>query len=105
MASNGQAKVVILAEAQREYEGIVSYLAVTAQSPSAARSFMEELDRQVRLVASYPESHPLSHLRELAAKGYRSFAVGKYLAIYRIGDSAVVIAHIFHQSQDYARLV
>lgn len=105
MGSSKRAQVVILAEAQREYEDIVSYLAVTAQSPSAARSFMGEFDRQVELIADYPEIHPLSHLRELAAKGYRAFAVGKYLALYKIDDTSVVISHIFHRSRDYARLV
>lgn len=105
MASDKRAEVVILAEAQREYEGIVSYLAVVAQSPSAARGFVEELDRQVDLISSHPELHPLSRLRELSAKGYRSFAVGKYLVLYRFTGSKVIVAHIFHQSQDYARLV
>ena len=105
MGSSKRAQVIILAEAQREYEGIVSYLAVTAQSPSAARSFMTDFDRQVELVANHPEIHPLPHLRELATKGYRAFAVGKHLALYKIDDSSVVISHIFHRSRDYARLV
>lgn len=105
MGSSKRAQVVILAEAQREYEDIVSYLAVTAQSPSAARSFMGEFDRQVELVVNHPEMHPLPHLRELATKGYRAFAVGKYLALYKIDDASVIISHIFHRSRDYARLV
>ena len=105
MASNGRARVVILAEAQREYERIVSYLAVTAKSPAAAKAFMEEFDHQVEIIANYPLLHPLSHLHELACKGYRSFAVGKYHVLYKSHNSTVVIAHVFHQSQDYARLV
>lgn len=105
MGSSKRAQVVILAEAQCEYDDIVSYLAVTAQSPSAARSFMTEFGRQVELVANHPEIHPLPHLRELATKGYRAFAVGKHLALHKIDDSSVVISHIFHRSRDYARLV
>jgi plasmid stabilization system protein ParE len=66
---------------------------------------MTDFDRQVELVANHPEIHPLPHLRELATKGYRAFAVGKHLALYKIDDSSVVISHIFHRSRDYARLV
>ena len=78
-------KAVITREAQREYEAIVSYLATALLSPAAANDFMNEFDYQVALTCEMSLMHPLSHLPELAALGYRPI-------------------HI-HQTQDYARLI
>lgn len=98
-------KPVILPSAAREYREIVHYLVKVLCSPQAARRFMAEFDRQVDLICAMPETHALSRMPELAARGYRSFPVNSYLVLYRIVDDTVVIAHIFHQSQDYTRLV
>ena len=42
---------------------------------------------------------------ELAARGYRTMHVNNYVALYRVKDDMVVVAHIFHQTQNYASLV
>ena len=47
----------------------------------------------------------LSHIRELAARNYRSFPVNNYVCLYKFEHETIYIAHVFHQSQDYARLV
>ena len=43
--------------------------------------------------------------RELAARGYRSVLVCSYTVLYRVYKDVVAIAHMFHQSQDYATLI
>ena len=48
---------------------------------------------------------PLSHMQELAARNYQSFPVNNYVCLYKFEHETIYIAHIFHQSQDYARLV
>lgn len=98
-------KAVITREAQREYESIVSYLASTLLSPATASDFMNEFDHQIALVCEMPLMHPLSHLPELAALGYRPIHIKRYVALYKVTNDKIVIAHIFHQTQDYARLV
>ena len=98
-------RAVILESAAREYEEIVSYLADVLGSPGAAAGFADEFDRQLSLVRSSPEMHALSRMPELAARGYRVMLVGSYAALYKVDGDAVVVAHVFHQSQDYAKLV
>lgn len=95
----------ILKEAAREYRDIVRYLAEVLNSPDAARGFMDEFDYQLGLVCDMPELYGLSRMKELASLGYRTLLVNNYVALYRIDDDTVVVAHIFHQSQDYAKLV
>ena len=97
--------VAIAAEAMRECEQIVSYLSGTLKSPRAAKGFADEFMSQIDSVRDNPELHTLSRMPELAAKGYRPLFIKSYVALYKVHDGAVVIAHIFHQSQDYARLI
>ena len=95
----------ILKQAALEYRGIVDYLVRGLHSPQAARDFIEEFTNKLDLVCEMPESHALSRMEELAVLGYRPMLVKNYVALYKIEDDCVVIAHIFHQSQDYARFV
>lgn len=95
---------LILEGAQRDYEGIVHYLAGNLASPSAADRFMDEFDREIEIVCENPYLHAHSRMPELAALGYRPFFVGSYVALYTVREGMVVVAHVFHQSQDYARL-
>lgn len=44
-------------------------------------------------------------MQELAARNYRSFPVDNYVYLYKFEHETIYIAHVFHQSQDYARLV
>lgn len=97
--------VVILDEAQREYRAIVDYLANVLKSPQAACGFMDEFDRQLSLIADNPALFALSRMPELAARGYRTAHINNYLMLYAVRDDTVVVAHIVHQAQDYARLV
>lgn len=98
-------KKVILDEAQREYRGIVGYLVEVLKSPSAAAAFMDEFDHQLDLVADNPGLYALSRMPELAARGYRAAHVNSYVMLYKVHGDKVVVAHIFHQTQDYARLL
>lgn len=96
---------VILSSAQLEFESIVEYLAVGLASPAAAERFMAEFKYQLDLACEMPKMHALSRMPELAAMGYRAMLVNTYVALYRFDGEKVVVAHMFHQTQDYAHLV
>ena len=95
----------ILSEAQAEMESIVSYLVSIAGSLSAARAFMDEFDEKIALACDNPALYGLSRMPELAALGYRAFFVKNYAVLYFFRDGRIYVAHVFHQRQDYARLV
>lgn len=84
-----------------EISGIAQYLENELASPGAASSFIREFKHQVELACSFPSSHPLCPHTELAQRGYRSFRVGRYVAIYSFAGDCLKILHVFHQSQDY----
>lgn len=99
-------KVVIEKTAQQEFDNIVFYLSQVLCSRQAAQNFMSEFSYQVEQIKEAPYFRPKSHIPLLAKQGYRSFHVGRDLAIYKVrNDKLVVIAHIVHLSQNYARLI
>ena len=72
-------------------------------NPKAASDFADEFDRQAELVRENPELHALSRVPEAAAKGYRASFAKRYLVLYKIDGNRVVIVHLFHQTQNYAK--
>ena len=97
-------EVVVSATARSELRNIASYLA--SFGSGTARSFAREFDRKVASLKEGVVEYPHARHPELAAAGYRVALVKSYLLLYKVGpDGSVSIAHVFHQSQDYARLV
>ena len=81
------------------------YLSVELDSKRAAVRFVEEFESKILLVCEYSEMHPLSQMPEVASRGYRVMPVMRYVVLYAYRDGRIVIAHIFHSLQDYARYV
>ena len=98
-------EVVLAKTAAKEYQQIVGYLADVLKNPQAAIGFMEEFERQTQRIREQPEIYAVSRTEELAALGYRTFLVNSYIGVYRLVEGRIFIAHIFHQSQDYTRLI
>ena len=96
---------VLLPRAQRDFDAIVQYLAIDLASPQAARHFVDEFEKKMALVCQNPRLYALSRIPEIGDRGYRPMPVQRYVALYSIRENLIVVAHIFHQSQDYARYV
>jgi len=92
-------------QAAQEYERIVEYLSLKLKSPQAASNFEKEFLRLVDLACVQPEVFPLSQHPRLAKLGYRKLLINRYIALYSFRNNVIIVAHIFHQTQDYARLV
>ena len=95
--------VRILPTAERELDEAVGYLA--AYSKSAAASLLDEYANQLDLLKRKIVSYALSRMPKLATLGYRTALVGDYLFLCYVDDETLVVAHFFHQRQDYAALV
>lgn len=89
----------ILEGAQADYESTVRYLAEDLGNPKAAVRFTDEFDRPVGLTCAYPETHASSPLPELAGLGYRPMRAMNCIALYKVVDDTVAVAHIFHERQ------
>ncbi len=95
--------VKILPTAKLEVEGIVEYL--LGHGVNTARRFSVKFRAQLELLASGVVDFGPSFISELSALGYHACLVNTYVMLYYYDGGDVVIAHVFHQSQDYATLV
>ncbi|HIW75950.1 MULTISPECIES: type II toxin-antitoxin system RelE/ParE family toxin [Gordonibacter] len=98
-------ELVFSRSAERDRDRIVEYLLYDVKSPQAAGHFLDELDEALDLVCSNPALFAVSREPRLARLGYRPCLFMKHIALYKHEDGVVKVARIFHQSQDYARLV
>lgn len=92
-----------LDSAARELERIVASIA--SYNADSAAALLQHLESQLDLICSGTVSYGLSRMPELAQLGYRCALLGDYLFLYYIESDEVVVAHFFHQRQDYARHV
>lgn len=86
-----------------ELEGIVSYL--LAFGLSSAQSFLDAWQNVLEELQDNIVEHRLSRFPVLARLGYHTVLVNDYVVLYFKENDCIVIAHIFHQSQDYANIV
>lgn len=98
----GSREVRILTSANEELEETVAWL--SARSEKATRTFIADYEEKLRLLASGMVEYPLSHIPELAHLAYRATSFGSYTLLYYVEKDAAVIAHVFHQHRNYARL-
>ena len=97
-------KVVISQDAESELELIYGYLSIFGAR--TADRFLDAYEECVSTLEEGVVEHPLSRHPELRRSGYRVALVNSYLVLYRVAaHDEVHVAHVFHQSQDYAKLV
>ena len=86
-----------------ELDEIVSYLMVFG--PHTAQSFLDNWEAMLNELRDGIAEHALSRFEVLAKLGYRTAFVKNYIVLFFKEEDTLTVAHIFHQSQDYARLV
>ena len=92
-------------EASRDLDGTVAYLCEVLAASAAATELLHAYDAFVDVVEKRPEAYEKCADLHLARLGYRKASLKGYVALYRTEKDEVVVSRVFHQSQDYARLV
>ena len=95
--------VLILDPAQAELEDIAS-LYLSLVGASSARKITDKIYDALEQLAQFPLSGPPMRDLELRSLGYRFLVVEKYILIYRLIDSSVIVYHIFDGRSDYPTL-
>ncbi len=96
-------EVRIQPTALRELEDIVAYLSVFGSN--TAKSFLDAWESALTGLRDGIVERRLSRFDVLARLGYHTILVKGYVALYFQERDTVVVAHLFHQSQDYASIV
>ena len=98
-------KVLVSAEARNDLRAAVLRLSDSLGMPDAARSLLDTFDSTLENIEKYPLMYPLASEPRLARMGYRKVLMGSYLMLYRLEGESALVAHVFHQRREYARLV
>lgn len=88
--------VSISADAQQDYRGIVRYTRRTWGAQQSL-SYGRRLVAAMQQLGQYPF---LGESRDDLGAGLRSRLVGQHVVYYRVGDDAVVVERVLHQSMD-----
>lgn len=98
-------KVIVSAHAELDLCGIIDYLVYVLKQPSSAKSVLVGFEEITENLRRFPEMYPEVADARLKRKGYRKAALGNYVVLYRVESDAVAVVRIFHQRQDYAKLL
>ena len=97
-------KVIVSDAAEAEISLINEYLSV--YSAKTASAFVDAVAAKVDMLEQGVVEFPIARDPDLAEAGYRSALINNYLMLYTVEENGDAhIAHVFHQSQDYASLV
>lgn len=98
-------EVLLSDTARHQRDAIILFLMEDARATQRASALIDELDEVIARLAAYPEFYPLARDEKLARNGYRKANAAGYIVLHRHVDNRVYITNIFHERQDYARLV
>ncbi len=98
-------KVLESLEARRDLWSALEYLESVDETGKAARDLAAGYKAFKQNVEKFPEMYPCSTEPRLCACGYRGARAGKHIVLYKYESGEVKVAHLFHQAQDYAKLV
>ncbi len=95
------------AKADEQLRDIVFYRAEVTGSVDAALDLLETMEKEIALLASFPESGAPPHYATLRARGYRVLIVEKQLVFYKVDPEAktVVVHAVVDGRRDYLNLI
>lgn len=96
-------KVTVSPTALQELSDIVGYLSEV--SVPAAKTFMASFTEVLDNIGSELVEYRMARIPKLASQGYRTALFDRYVLLYKKEDDVAYIAHVFHQSRNYAKLV
>ena len=91
--------------AQLDMEQIFDYIAVVLCNPTAAIGQINDFEKAVDNVCTFPESCPYINNEYVKDKSLRKLIVNNYIAFYRIKDDQIQIVRVLYGMQNYQSLL
>ena len=89
--------------AEQQYDEILSYIANVLKNPQALKNVMDDFDETVERLEKMADSFGYCNSNRLKEMGLHKirFARHRYLFVYRVNRSQVIIEGMYHEMQDY----
>ncbi|MDR1702141.1 MAG: type II toxin-antitoxin system RelE/ParE family toxin [Sporomusaceae bacterium] len=100
-------KLIVSELAHQDLENIVAYISVKLANPTAASSFLAEVDGCYSYLKATPMMYETCQDNHLKKAGYRKAPIKNYILIYKINEDTktVNIMRFFYSAQDYIRSI
>ena len=98
-------KVVFTQAAEHDRDRIIAYLLGISDNAKSAGKLLDALDSVISHLSENPLMYEAVAETRLAARGYRRVLFSNYIALYYVENDTVELSRIFHQKQDYAKLL
>ncbi len=100
-------RLVVTELAHQDLDNIVSYISVQLANPTAAGSFLDEVDACYHFLMSNPLMYEKCRDVRLGAEGYKKVVIKNYIAVYQVNEQtkSVIILRFFYGAQDYIKLI
>lgn len=98
-----QFNVEISELAERQYDEILSYIAYELKNTQALKNVMDDFDDTIEKLEQMADSFGYCNSNRLKEMGLHKihFAKHRYLFVYRVNKSQVIIEGMYHEMQDY----
>lgn len=97
--------VVETDEIKKNLNEALDYIELVLASPSGAASLAHAYISIIETLATFPNAYPVSNEPRLKRLGYRKALAANYIVLYKVVGNTVYLTNLFHQSQDYTKLV
>ena len=89
--------------AEKQYDKILSYISKVLKNPQALENVMDDFDDTVGKLEKMADTFSYCKSDRLRELGLRKISLTKhrYLLVYRVTGSKVIIEGIYHELQDY----
>lgn len=89
--------------AEQQYDEILSYIANELKNPQALRNIMDDFDDTIEKLEKMADSFGYCNCDRLKEMGLHkiNFAKHRYLFVYRVNKSQVIVEGMYHEMQDY----
>lgn len=93
--------------AEQQYDEILSYIANELKNPQALKNVMDDFDDTIEKLEQMADSFGYcssSRLKEMGLHKIK-FARHRYLFVYRMNKTQVIIEGMYHEMQDYENAI
>jgi addiction module RelE/StbE family toxin len=90
---------------QQELNAIVEYIIFTLEAPQAALNLLDELEKSINNLKTFPLAHRLYRPVKPIQTEYRVLTVKNYLVFYVVLDETIEIHRIIYRKRNLSQLV
>ena len=98
-------KLQLTPEAVRDLAEIKRYISNDLGNPTAATRVIGRITQNLRILQNHAEAGPSIEAITGNPTDLRILVCDKYIAIYRINETSILVARIINAKQDYMRIL